>query len=102
MEKQSDNRLTSWDDHLDKKYGKPGTPTREKYEEEFESFKIGVLIKEARKRQNMTQAQLAEKVGTTKNYISRIENNASDIRLSTLMRIIREGLGGHLTLSLDI
>jgi len=102
MEKQSDNRLTSWDDHLDKKYGKPGTPTREKYEEEFESFKIGVLIQEARKRQNMTQAQLAEKVGTTKNYISRIENNASDIRLSTLMRIIREGLGGHLTLSLDI
>ncbi|MDH5769602.1 MAG: helix-turn-helix domain-containing protein [Nitrospirota bacterium] len=102
MEKQSDNRLTSWDDHLDKKYGKPGTSTREKYEEEFESFKIGVLIQEARKKQNMTQAQLAEKVGTTKNYISRIENNASDIRLSTLMRIIREGLGGHLTLSLDI
>ena len=102
MEKQSDNRLTSWDDHLEKKYGKPGTPTREKYEEEFESFKIGVLIQEARKKQNLTQAQLAEKAGTTKNYISRIENNASDIRLSTLMRIIREGLGGHLTLSLDI
>jgi len=102
MEKQNDNRLTSWDDHLDKKYGEIGTSTREKYEEEFESFKIGVLIQEARKKQHLTQAQLADKVGTTKNYISRIENNASDIRLSTLMRIIREGLGGHLKLSVDI
>jgi HTH-type transcriptional regulator / antitoxin HipB len=100
--KKLSNNLTSWDDHLDKKYGNPGTPTREKYELEFEAFKIGVLIQEARKKQNLTQEQLAEKVGTTKNYISRIENNASDIRLSTLMRIINEGLGGHLKLSLEI
>ncbi len=102
MEKQNDNRLTSWDDHLDKKYGETGTSTRDKYEEEFESFKIGVLIQEARKKQHLTQKQLADKVGTTKNYISRIENNASDIRLSTLMRIVREGLGGHLKLSVDL
>ena len=102
MEKQNDNRLTSWDDHLDKKYGEIGTSTRDKYEEEFEAFKIGVLIQEARKKQHLTQKQLADKVGTTKNYISRIENNASDIRLSTLMRIVREGLGGHLKLSVDI
>ena len=61
-----------------------------------------MLIQEARKRQQLTQQELAEKVGTTKNYISRIENNASDIRLSTLMRIIREGLGGNLKLSLEI
>lgn len=101
MEKLNHN-LTSWDDHLDKKYGKAGTTSREKYDQEFEAFKIGVLIQEARKKQNLTQKQLAEKVGTTKNYISRIENDASDIRLSTLMRIIREGLGGHLTLSLDL
>jgi HTH-type transcriptional regulator / antitoxin HipB len=102
MEKKLSNNLTSWDDHLDKKYGKSGTSTREKYEQEFEAFKIGVLIQEARKKQHLTQEQLAEKVGTTKNYISRIENNASDIRLSTLMRIIRDGLGGHLKLSVDI
>lgn len=101
MEKQNNN-LTSWDDHLDKKYGEPGTQSREHYEEEFEAFKLGVLIQEARKRQKLTQDQLAKKVGTTKNYISRIENNASDIRLSTLMRIVRDGLGGHLKLSLDI
>lgn len=96
------NKISSWDDHLDSKYGKKGTDSREKFQEEFESFKIGVLIQEARKNKNLTQQELAEKVGTTKSYISRIENNASDIRLSTLMRIIREGLGGSLKLSLDI
>ncbi|MDD4191848.1 MAG: helix-turn-helix transcriptional regulator [Mangrovibacterium sp.] len=74
MKKENKN-ITYWDDHLDKKYGKPGTSTREKYEQEFEAFKLGVLIQEARKRQNLTQQQLAEKVGTTKNYISRKENN---------------------------
>jgi HTH-type transcriptional regulator / antitoxin HipB len=102
MRKSQENNLVSWDDHLDKKYGKIGTPTREKYEEGFENFKIGVLIQEARKQQNLTQEELALKCGTTKNYISRIENDASDIRLSTLMRIIREGLGGHLKLSLEL
>ena len=99
---QNHKNLVSWDDHLDKKYGKNGTAPREKYEEEFEAFKIGVLIQEARKKQHMTQEDLAVKVGTTKNYISRIENNASDIRLSTLMRIVKDGLGGQLKLSVDL
>lgn len=99
---QVKNDITSWDDHLDKKYGKKGTASREKFQEEFETFRIGVLIQEARKERNLTQQQLADKVGTTKSYISRIENDASDIRLSTLMRIIRDGLGGSLKLSLDI
>lgn len=101
MKKEETNKLILWDDHLDNKYGKEGTPTREKYEQEFEAFKIGVLIQEARKQRQMTQEDLAIKSGTTKNYISRIENDSSDIRLTTLMRIVREGLGGHLKLSLD-
>lgn len=102
MKKEMKNNLISWDDHIDEKYGKIGTPSRDKYEEGFEAFKIGILIQEARKQRNMTQEELALKVGTTKNYISRIENDASDIRLSTLMRIIREGLGGHLKLTFDL
>lgn len=101
MKNTPKNKLVSWNDHLDKKYGKEGTAGRNKYEEEFEAFKIGVLIQEARKKQHLTQEELALKVGTTKNYISRIENDASDIRLSTLIRIIREGLGGNLKLSFD-
>lgn len=102
MKRNQENNLVSWDSHLDKKYGKTGTPKRDKYEEDFENFKIGVLIQEARKQLNLTQEELALKCGTTKNYISRIENNASDIRLSTLKRIVKEGLGGHLKLSLEL
>ena len=97
MKKQKNKNLTSWDDHLNLKYGETGTQTREKYEQEFESFKLGVLIQEARKQRHLTQEELALKVGTTKNYISRVENDASDIRLSTLMRIITDGLGGHIS-----
>ena len=100
--KKKNNNLTSFADHLDKQYGKRGTESREKYEEGFEAFKLGVMLQELRKEQGLTQEQLAEKCGTTKTYISRIENNASDIRLSTLMKIIRKGFGGHLTLSLQL
>jgi len=100
--KKTNKNLTSFTDHLDIQYGKHGSPEREKFEEEFEAFKLGVMIQELRKEKGLTQSQLAEKCGTTKTYISRIENNASDIRLSTLMRIIREGLGGHLKLTVNI
>lgn len=100
--KKTSKVLTSFADHLDEQYGKKGTATREKYEEGFEAFKLGVMLQELRKEKGLTQEQLAEKCGTTKTYISRIENNASDIRLSTLMRIVREGLGGHLKLTVDI
>ena len=91
--KPINKKLTSFSSHLDEQYGRPGSETRNQYEGEFESFKLGVMIQELRKEQGLTQEQLAEKCGTTKTYISRIENNASDIRLSTLMRIVREGLG---------
>ena len=101
-QKVSKNKnLISFTDHLEQQYSKRGTKKREVYEQEFEAFKLGVLIQEMREKQNLTQEQLAEKCGTTKSYISRIENNASDIRLSTLMRIVQDGLGGHLKLSVS-
>lgn len=95
---ESKLKTTSFRDHLDLQYGKRGTEKRENYEQEFEAFKFGVMLRELRKEKGLTQEQLAEKCGTTKTYISRIENNVSDIRLSTLMRIIREGFGGNLQL----
>ena len=94
--------LTSFADHLNQQYGERGSAEREKLEEGFEAFSLGVMLQEMRKEKGLTQEQLAEKCGTTKTYISRIENNASDIRLSTLMRIFREGFGKHLRLSVDI
>lgn len=100
--KKGNRNLTSFASHLDKQYGKRGTDKRNKYEAEFETFKLSVMLQELRKEQGLTQEQLAEKCGTTKTYISRIENDASDIRLSTLMRIIRDGLGGQLRVSVNI
>jgi DNA-binding XRE family transcriptional regulator len=92
--------LTSLDDLISQEYGEIGSSKRDEFEEVFEAFKIGVMMHELRKELGMTQEQLAIKCGTTKNYISRIENNASDIRLSTLMRIFREGFGLQLKLSI--
>ena len=102
MKKKLNNNLTSFADHLDKQYGKQGTEERERFEEGFEAFRLGVMLQELRKEKGLTQEQLAERCGTTKTYISRIENNASDIRLSTLMRIISKGFGGHLRLNVDV
>ncbi len=102
MSRAKDKNITTLDEILDKKYGTRGEEKREKWEQEFEVFRLGVLLEEARKRLGMTQEELAEKCGTNKSYISRIENNASDIRLSTLMKIIQQGLGGHLKLTLQL
>jgi len=99
--KKTNPNLTSFTDHLTLQYGKPGTALREQYEQGFETFKLGVMLQEMRKEKGLTQEELADKCGTSKTYISRIENNASDIRLSTLIRIVQEGLGGHLKLSVD-
>ena len=102
MIKKMNKDITTLDELLDKKYGNPGNPKRDQWEQGFEVFRIGIMLEEARKKLNLTQEQLAEKCGTSKAYISRIENNGSDIRLSTLMRIIQKGLGGHLKLVLEL
>jgi HTH-type transcriptional regulator/antitoxin HipB len=99
---KKNKNITTLDEILEKKYGKRSAKSREQWEQEFEAFKLGVLIEEARRKLKMTQEELARKSGTNKAYISRIENNASDIRLSTLMRIINKGLGGRLKLSMKL
>jgi len=97
----SKTKIVNFDDHINSEYGDIGTEKRDKFEEGFEAFRLGVMLQELRKNKGLTQTEVAERCGTTKTYISRIENDASDIRLSTLMRIIREGLGGHLKLSVE-
>lgn len=100
--KKTNKNITTLDEILDSKYGKRGAKKRDTWEQDFEAFRLGVLLEEARTKLGMTQEELAEKCGTNKSYISRIENNASDIRLSTLMKIIQQGLGGHLKLTLQL
>lgn len=99
--KRDSSKLISFANHLNEQFGKRGSVKREKFEQEFEAFRLGVMLQELRKNQGLTQEQLAEKCGTTKTYISRIENDASDIRLSTIMRIVQEGLGGRLKFAVE-
>ena len=100
--KTNNDNLNSVSALKDKYLGAPGTPSREEYEQEFQEFKVGVLLQEARLKKGMTQEQLAAKCGTTKSYISKIENNLKEVRISTLRRIVQEGLGGKLVLGVEV
>ena len=86
----------------EKHYGEKGTKAREELENGYEHFKLGVRLHEARIEKGMTQEELAKKVGTTKSYISKIENNVKEVRLSTLQKIVQIGLGGHIDLSIRL
>ena len=83
-------------------YGQRGTAKRDQLEDGFEAFKLGALLHDARLKKGLTQAQLAERCGTNKAYISKIENNVKEVRLSTLQKIIEVGLGGHLHLTISL
>ncbi len=91
--KEKSKRIKSFDEHLDQRYGKLGTQKRTDFEIKAKAFAIGEVLKEERRLAAMTQEQLAEKTGTRKSFISRIENGHSDIQLSTLYRIFEQGLG---------
>ena len=86
----------------DKHYGERGIEKRKQLEDGYKAFKIGFMLKEARKKSGLTQQELAEKVGTTKSYISKIENNIKEARISTLEKIVSIGLGGELELKINL
>ncbi len=100
--KAKNKNIKSLDQFIDEKLGKKGTDERERFETEYDTFKLGVLIQQAREKKGLTQEQLAELAGTNKSYISKLERNLKDIRFSTLQRIINEGLGGHLEISIRL
>ena len=94
-------KLTTFEEHLNKQYGKKGTTKRDKFESDSLSFRLGEMLKEERKRAKLTQEQLAEKTGTKKSYISRIEAGKSDIQISTFSRIIEQGLNKRVHISIS-
>jgi ribosome-binding protein aMBF1 (putative translation factor) len=96
------SKTLSLDQFKEVHYGKRGTAKRDKLEKGYETFKIGALIHEARLEKGLTQDELAEKCGTTKSYISKIENNIKEVRISTLQKIVELGFGGHLQLSIKL
>lgn len=92
--------ITTFAEHLERRYGKPGFKKRDEFEYKSRVFMIGEMIKEQRKKAKLTQQQLAERSGTQKSYICRIESGLSDIQLSTLMKIAESGFGKHLQVSI--
>ena len=100
--KAKNKKITTLDEFKEKNFGKRGTKKREELEEGYDNFKIGVLLQEARLEKGLTQEELAMKAGTTKSYISKIENNIKEVRISTLQKIVELGLGGHLDLSIKL
>jgi DNA-binding XRE family transcriptional regulator len=96
--KEEIRNAKDFDELLDIKYGKVGSEKRDEFEEKAQYFVISEVLKAARLEANMTQEQLAQKVGTKKSYISRLENGKCDIQLSTLYRIFEVGLGKKVSL----
>ena len=93
------NGIETFDDLIEREHGNIGTDTRNKYEQNAQMFILSEMLKEARREAKLTQEQLAEKAGTKKSYISRIENARGDIQLSTLIRIFEKGLNKKIGLT---
>jgi len=92
--------ITTFDEHLDQRYGIIGTERRTDFEIKAKAFAIGEILRDARKEADMTQEELAQKTGTRKSFISRIENGHSDIQLSTLYRLVEIGFGKKVNLTI--
>lgn len=96
--KEAIRSAKDFDELLNIQYGVVGTKKRDAFEEKAQYFVISETLKDARNSAHLTQEQLADKVGTKKSYISRLENGKCDIQLSTLYRIFEEGLGRKVSL----
>ena len=99
--KKSGKNITTFDEHLERRYGPIGSQLRTEFEIKAKAFAIGEVIKEERHLAHMTQEELADKTGTRKSFISRIENGHSDIQLSTLYRLLELGLGRRIGLTIQ-
>lgn len=91
--------ITNFEQLIELEHGKIGTESRNMYEEGAQMFIVSEMLKSARKEAKMTQEQLADKAGTKKSYISKIENGKGNIQLSTLIRIFEQGLNRRIGLT---
>jgi len=92
----------SWKEVKDTVYGQKGTERRDELDRDFESFKIGLMLRKAREDKHLTQSELGELVDRKREYISRIENNGSNLTLKTLFDIVEKGLGGKVKISIEL
>ena len=94
-------KTQSWSEIKDEVYGIVGSERRDELERESESFRIGLMLRQAREKQHMTQEDLAILIDKKRPYISRVENDGSNITLKTLFEIVEKGLGGRVNISIE-
>ena len=99
---EKNSNIKSWSKIKDDQFGEKGTPRRDQLDREFESFKIGCLLRQAREDKKLTQKQLGDIVQKKRSYISRVENDGSNLTLKTLYDIVEKGLGGKVDISIKI
>jgi len=95
-------KTKSWKEIKNNVYGVEGTERRDELERDFESFKVGLLLRKAREDKHLTQSELAELVDKKREYISKIENNGGNLTLKTLYDIVEKGLGGKVKISIEV
>ncbi len=95
-------KTRAWKEIKDEVYGVKGTQRRDDLERESASFKMGLMIRKAREEKKMTQEALANKVNKKRSFISRIENDGSNITLKTLYEIVENGFGGSVHIHIKI
>jgi DNA-binding XRE family transcriptional regulator len=98
--KKSD--ITTWDELKDQVYGEKGTTRRDKLDREIKSLKIGLMLRDAREQKKLTQDQLGQLIDKKRSFISRIENDSSNMTLKTLYDIVEKGLGGKIKIQIEI
>ena len=98
---KNSKHITTFEEHLTRQYGEIGSEKRTEFESKAKSLVIGELLKEERLEANLTQEELADKIGAKKSYISRIENGKTDIQISTLFRLFELGLGKRINIIIE-
>lgn len=101
METKNKN-IKTWSEIKNKVYGDNGTERRDQLEREVETLKIGLMLRQARESLNMTQEDLAKVIDKKRTYISRVENDGSNITLKTLFEIVEKGFGGKVSIGIEL
>lgn len=100
--KNKPDDIRTWSEIKDNIYGTKGTERRDSLERDVTSFKIGLLLKNARESRQLTQQELGEIIDKKRTYISRVENDGSNLTLKTLFDIVEKGLGGKVNISIEV
>jgi DNA-binding XRE family transcriptional regulator len=96
------SNIKNWKKIKDEVYGKKGTTRRDSLERDAKSFSIGLQLRNAREQKKLTQDELGNLINKKRTFISRVENDGSNLTLKTLFDIVEKGLGGKVQISIEL